>query len=83
MTMSATEQIISTTARQTACPAAGESRGWFYVLETEVSVDMQVRWGTLGAAPGLRDLVMNGLSLYVSTPGQDNDRHNTLAGLDS
>ena len=51
-------------------PAAGESRGWFYVLETEVSVDMQVRWGTLGAAPGLRDLVMDGFALYVSGSGE-------------
>ena len=64
-------------------PSADGRQGWFYVLETDVKFSLQVRWGDLGAADGLRDLVMNGLSLYVSTPGYANDQHYTLAQLEA
>lgn len=62
-------------------PSAGDRRGWFYLLESEVSFDIQVRWGTLGGADGLRDLVMNGFSLYVSTDRDADAANKTLQEL--
>ena len=76
------DEVNVTEENEKEYPSADGRRGWFYVLETDVQFTLQVRWGDLGAARGLRDLVMKGLTLYVSTPGYANDQHYTLAKLE-
>lgn len=44
--------------------------GWYYVLQTDVDLDMLLRWGTLGSAAGITDAIMNHFNLVVHTGRQ-------------
>lgn len=57
--------------------------GWYYVLETDVTFDVQARWGGWGTADDLRDLVLHNFSLYVSGLGEDAEQAYPLAELEA
>ena len=60
-------EVPVTGENQEQYPSAGGKLGWYYVLETDFTFTLRVRWGTLGQADGLRDLIMNSFALYIST----------------
>lgn len=43
--------------------------GWYYVLETEFTFDVTVRWGDLGSAQGLTEAILRELQLYIEIGG--------------
>lgn len=60
-------EVPVTEANWEQYPSAGGKLGWYYVLETDFVFTLRVRWGTLGRADGLRDLIMKSFALYIST----------------
>ena len=45
--------------------------GWYYVLKTDFSFELCLRWGTLGQAPGIQNAILNQFNFIVSY-GQTN-----------
>lgn len=41
--------------------------GWYYVLQTDVSFDVKLRWGSMGSAPGISDAIFKNFNLVVKT----------------
>lgn len=48
-------------------PSASNGLGWYYVLETDVSFQVKLRWGDLGSAPGITDAILKNFQLVVQT----------------
>ena len=41
--------------------------GWYYVLKSDFTFRVQMRWGDLGSAPGITEAIFNALELAVKT----------------
>ena len=50
--------------------------GWYYVLLTDFTFDVQLRWGTLGSAPGISQAIYDNFDLHVSVTGQEEQIYN-------
>ncbi len=50
--------------------------GWYYVLLTDFTFDVQLRWGTLGSAPGISQAIYDNFDLHVSIAGQEEQIYN-------
>lgn len=60
--------------------------GWYYVLEDEFTMTVDVRWGTLGSADGISDAILQALALYQFEGSSDDGTelgtlYSTLYGL--
>lgn len=44
-----------------------ENTGWYYVLLTDFAVDVELRWGTLGEAPGITDAILEHFQFNIGT----------------
>lgn len=48
-------------------PSAGGKAGWYYVLQTDLTFGVRLRWGTLGSAPGISQAIAGHFALTVQT----------------
>lgn len=50
--------------------------GWYYVLASDFSFNVNIRWGDLGSAEGITDAILDSLDFKVDIEGQDPQIYN-------